>query len=423
MMRSLNLIATLPYPPRSGGQLRAWNMCKHLSDRIDQTVLCRVMTPPHAADTAVFAEHHIALSTVHIPRPSALRRIVRGLRYACSRTPVVLAGWDHALMHRCLNRMLKSNPYDMVVLDGSMLCTFMQDLARSGALKVVNLYDLQAMLMRRKAHLLRPGLHKLMLIHDAWRMQNAERQMLRAADLILVTSEREQNILIAENPHYRVAVVPNGVDCREIRPLPPGRQDAILFVGSMTYAPNVDGVLHFAKQVWPALHTQHTHLSFLVVGRDPPPEIRALHHDQGIRIVGEVADLKPYYQRAILCIVPLRAAGGTRLKVLEAMAYGRPVVSTTLGCEGLETIHGTHVLIADTPDDMLRQISWLLSSPPLQATLCENGRTLVQTRYAWNVIADALYTNYAALVYTREHARLHPPPPAESVSGTNPDAN
>ena len=397
-IKLLQIFPILPYPPRTGGRLRAWNLCSRLSSRIDQTVLCRTEHPPAPENLAPFAARQVRLHALYIPRPRPAVRLLKGLRFLLSPYPVMLAGWDHRLMRRRLAELLRSDDFDLVVVDGSPLCVYMPVLRRCRALKVVHLYDLEAEFLLRQARVMPPGPRKLMALLDAARMQRAEERMLREADLIMVTSERERAILLKQNPRCSIAIVSNGVDCRVCRPLPVDGGREILYIGSLQYPPNVDAVLYFAAEVWPALHARFPDLVFRVVGRCPSEELRRLQGSGGVCMTGEVDDVEPYYRRAALCVVPLRAGGGTRLKILEAFAYGRPVVSTTLGCEGLDAVDGAHLLVADKPADMHAQIARVLTEPDLARDLCANGRALVENRYSWDRIAADLYGVYERLV-------------------------
>ena len=159
MIRSLHVLPMLPYPPRTGGHLRAWNLCNRLSSRLDQTVLCRVMTPPPPEHVAPFAERHVKLHTVTIPRPRRAIKMLKGLRFLCSPYPVMVAGWDFRVMRQRLKSLLATDAFDIVVLDGTPLCSYMPLLRGSRALKVAHWYDLEAEFLFRKARMMPPGSH------------------------------------------------------------------------------------------------------------------------------------------------------------------------------------------------------------------------------------------------------------------------
>ncbi len=207
---------------------------------------------------------------------------------------------------------------------------------------------------------MKPGWKRL-LLHDARRMSRMERDVFATADLVWVTSTVDLEKVRRLCPGARVDVAPNGVDCSSIRVLPAPSGKEILFVGSLDYFPNIDAVRFFAGEVMPIVLAQHPDAVFRVVGRNPGAQISALHAPPHVVIAGEADSLEPIYSRAAVCVVPIRAGGGTRIKILEAMAYGRPVVSNTLGAEGLDVEHGKHLFLADTPDAMARAIDRIIS--------------------------------------------------------------
>ena len=165
----------------------------------------------------------------------------------------------------------------------------------------------------------------------------------------------------------------------------------------MGYPPNIDAALYFSKEIFPLIQQKNNPTELWVVGRDPSPEVLALANDN-IHVTGRVEKVLPYYQKTSICVVSLRAGGGTRLKILEAMALGRPVVSTTIGCEGLEVVDEKNILIADTPAEFAEKTSRLLRDKELYQHLATNGRKLVETHYSWDPIADRLMKLYEEMI-------------------------
>jgi glycosyltransferase involved in cell wall biosynthesis len=161
----------------------------------------------------------------------------------------------------------------------------------------------------------------------------------------------------------------------------------------MGYPPCVDAALYFCNEIFPLIRQSNHAAEFWVVGRDPRPEVLELK-DGSVHVTGRVDDVLPYYRQSSICVVPLRAGGGTRLKILEAMALGRPVVSTTIGCEGLDAADGEHLLIADTPAQFAEKTMSLFRDRQLYQRLSTNGRKLVETRYGWDQIAEKLTDVY-----------------------------
>lgn len=189
-----------------------------------------------------------------------------------------------------------------------------------------------------------------------------------------------------------MTVIPITVDTDELTPV--ARQagaDHILHIGTMYWPPNIDGILWFIRQVYPRIRAERPDVTFDVVGARPPQEIVSLGGPgTGINVTGYVPDPTPLLQQAGAMVVPLRAGGGMRVKILNALAQGLPIVSTTLGCEGIDVQHGRHILIADTPDEFARATLGLLQDPRLASTLGRHGRELAQAKYDYRVACRSL---------------------------------
>jgi glycosyltransferase involved in cell wall biosynthesis len=168
-----------------------------------------------------------------------------------------------------------------------------------------------------------------------------------------------------------------------------GEKRDVLFMGRMDYHANIDAAVHFVKTTWPLIRGRRPELRLVIVGAQPPESIRSLASDTVV-VTGTVEDVRPYYQSALVSIVPLRVGGGTRLKVLEAMAAGTPVVSTSLGAEGLDATDGKDILIADAPEGMAAAVASMRPDSPQRAAIVDNARHLVRTKYDWSVVGEIL---------------------------------
>jgi len=196
-----------------------------------------------------------------------------------------------------------------------------------------------------------------------------------------------------------VSLVPNGVDTAALRPLPEAAAGKrLIFVGHLRYPPNIDAVRFLARHILPALRTRIPEARLTVVGEGAPRALREFAGRADIDLVGRASCPLPYYQDAHVAVVPLRAGGGTRLKILEAMALGRPVVSTPLGCEGLAVEDGKHLLIAHDVEGFAAAVARLLTDRPLAARLSREARALVERDYDWTSIADRLLGVYDDLL-------------------------
>ena len=232
-------------------------------------------------------------------------------------------------------------------------------------------------------------------LHNAanWpKLQREEIEAWRSFDGVSFCSEADLARARALVPGLRGAVVPNAVDVEEFRPRPgdpPPDGRTVLFFGAINYFPNVDGLRFFFRDVWPLLLRSHPAARLKVVGQAPTPELLAQRGPR-VEVTGRVADLRPHLAEAAVTIAPLRIGGGTRFKILEAMAMVRPVVSTTLGAEGLDAEPGRHLLLGDTPEAFAAAVGRVLDDPALGTRLGAEGRTLVEERYSWEAAARRL---------------------------------
>jgi glycosyltransferase involved in cell wall biosynthesis len=247
---------------------------------------------------------------------------------------------------------------------------------------------------RRAAALASTRLGRLRGWLRTWRLRRFEQALARHADAVIAVSPEEAAIVRALAPTTRVVVAPNGVDADAVAPSPPG--DAALFVGLLSYAPNRDAMTWFAREVAPRLGTDSPEV--LVAGREPGPELEALAGVvPRLRLLGFVPDLAPLYARAGVFVNPMRGGGGTRLKVLEAMAAGKAVISTSIGAEGLALTPGRDVIVADTAAEFAAAVRSLLANRAQAARLGQAARALVEARYRWELCAAPIEDLYASL--------------------------
>jgi glycosyltransferase involved in cell wall biosynthesis len=188
----------------------------------------------------------------------------------------------------------------------------------------------------------------------------------------------------------RVHVVPNGVDAAYLETSRPKVPDRLIYPGSLTFSANRDAVEHFLGEIWPLLKRERPGITFHVTGSYAGVDVERLPNRQGLVLTGHVADIVDSIARSSVCVVPLRRGGGTRLKILEAMALGTPVVSTSKGAEGLDVLDGVHLLVADRPDDFARAVLGVLEDPGRASALAANARRLVAEQYTWPRIAGLL---------------------------------
>ncbi len=267
-----------------------------------------------------------------------------------------------------------------------------------GTRVLIDQHNIEYELLRRTAAQAPLGSRKVYNWLESRRLEPIELARCAAADAVTVTSQRERVALMRRLPRSRIEVVPNGVDLAyfsrdavspQISTLA-GDGPRIVFTGAMNYFPNVDAAIMFAQSCWPRIQEQIPNATWYIVGNNPPPVVRRLAELPGVTVTGFVPDVRPYLAGASVAIAPLLVGGGTRLKILEAFAMRLPVVSTSLGCEGLSVVSGEHLLVADTPADLIAATVRCLRDASLRASLAEAGHALAHAEYGWDQIGERL---------------------------------
>ena len=230
---------------------------------------------------------------------------------------------------------------------------------------------------------------RLFALQNLWKLRRFQDQALRWVDVVLSVSKEDAEFTRSRlpNPSTQVWVVPNGVDTESYRP-PEGvqRENRVLFCGAMDALMNIDAVEWFARRVFPSVREAIPEAEFWIVGRNPVPRVRALSALPGVKVTGPVEDVRPFYAKTKVAVAPFRYGGGTKLKVLEAMALGVPVVATPVGCQGIEAVPGEHLFVQEDEEAFAGQVIALLQDDGLRERIATQARQLVEQRYGWESI-------------------------------------
>ena len=397
-MRLLYLATHEPWPLNTGARLRDYHLARELARRATVT-FAGVRNEGDAESPEPPAEAAFERVVMLTKEPSyTTGKIVRGM---IGPVPVTVLNFWSQKMRGQIESLLREGSFDSVQIEGVHFAPYI-DLIREAASRpalIADWHNIESEVMWRyaeKASMAR----KIVARRTAALIERTERQLLQAADICTVVSRRECDEVRNTFGGRNVAVIPNGVDAAahseaEIRAAAlrfpvPVEAPYLLFVGSMDYHANIDGVDWFVTSVWPALSKRVSGLKLVIAGRDPAPRIQALQSPEVI-VTGTVQDVRPYYLRASAVIVPLRVASGTRLKILEAMAAGVPVVSTRMGAEGIEATSGKDILLADTERDLAESVETLLKNRPLAESIAAAARELVRTKYDWSLLGEQLF--------------------------------
>lgn len=392
-MRVLFLSPRQCWPTLSGAKLRDYYFAKALGERAQLTYFffAERGAPAMTREQMPFAEKLAAISAPHTYTPG---KIVRGL---LGRWPLPVVNYTTIEMKRAVSELVAGTSFDFVHLDVIQMAAYEQLIVRlqPNARIIYNWHNIESELMRRYAASAPSLPRRIYGRLTARSLEALERRLLSGSFGHLVCSEREKERLLQIVPSARIAVIENGVDTAAFSPkaLTGAERKRLVFVGSMNYHANIEAAVWFTRHVWPAVHRQFPDWSLTLVGSNPAPAVLELAGD-AVEVTGTVPSVAPYYNDAFAAIVPLRTGGGTRLKILEAMAAKVPVISTTLGAEGLAVSAGQNILIADSESSWMEAFAALSASEERWNAVASAGRSLVESRYDWQVLGRTLYETY-----------------------------
>ena len=382
-MRIAFLTPYLPYPPDTGGKNRTYNLLKRLGrgHQVDLYV------PVYGPDSRVLGDLNEFCANIWI----YVHQITWGrrqfIRDRLTFTPATVLNFSRPGTVTEMRRDLAKRDYDLVFVDEIVMAPYAWELDATPRLlarhKADSLYFWDVALRCPW------GRSKLWHFREAMLLRIYESKVWSVYRHGIVVSEKERDLLLGVRGNLDLCVAPNGVDLGffSFKAASETEVPVILCYGTMSYYPNVDAVLYFFGEVYPLIKKRVPAFRVMVVGQDRGPEISSLENEyNNVMVIGTVPDVRPYLEESTLVVVPVRIGGGTRLKIPEAMAAGRPVVSTSIGCEGLGVTDGRHLLMADSPSVFADKVVALIEDASLRRHLARNGRSLVEESFSWDSV-------------------------------------
>ena len=376
------------HPTTRGGQIRTLETVKRLHVRHELHYVAfddraQPEGPRRAMEyCARFVAIPHAVAAKSLASPTFLAQLSLGL---VSRLPVAVARWRSREMHEAIARLDRAERYDAIVCDFLFVAPNIPDLSRA----VLFQHNVEAQIWRRRAEHARGLTRRAYFGLQAARMAAMEGATCRRVKRVIAVSQADADLMRAHYGVTDVQSVDTGVDADRFAPPAggaPSKAD-LVFVGSMDWMPNVDGVQWFAREVLPLIRQRRPGTTLAIVGRDPSGDILALRGD-GVTVTGTVPDVRPWLWGSSVSIVPLRIGGGTRLKIYEAMAAGSPVLSTTVGAEGLDVTDGETIAIADTAGAFADRCLALLHDADVRAAMSARARARVLERHSWDSVTS-----------------------------------
>lgn len=376
------------FPLDTGGRIRTWNILRELG-KLDEVTAFFYM-PSFLAVFPHGIQHTLAeIITLpySAPRKYSLAYTLDYISCLASPAPYSVRKNVTARVRGTIRDLLASRRFDVSLCD--FLSSTLNMPQRAGCPQVLFAHNVEAMIWRRHFQVETHPLRKLVTGVEYWKMRRFEARQAGRFDHLITVSEVDRDWFARFLPRESISVLPTGVDLDYFRPGEASETDArLLFTGSLDWLPNEDAIFYFAEQILPEILRVRPDTCLQLVGRDPTARLlRLARENPRIELTGPVRDVRPHMAAASVYVVPLRIGGGTRLKIFEALAMGKAVVSTRIGAEGLPVEHREHLLLADDPRDFARCVLELLNEPALCRRLGEAGRRLVESRYSWRVVA------------------------------------
>lgn len=378
-MKILYVCHRFPFPPKRGGKIRPFNMIRHLTQSGHEVTVCSLA---RSADEAVeaqgIAQHCASFEMGHVKEPVQMARMIVRLPVV---TPSSMGYFYSAELNQRIQKLLKNQHWDLIFVHCSSVAQYVEDV--TDVPKILDFGDMDSQKW------IEYGNYKSFPLSLGYRFEGAkmlaaEKRLTRHFDLCTATTRAEWETLISYGQKVDTDWFPNGVDADFFCPTADAYDaQTISFIGRMDYYPNQECMTRFCRETWPLLKLRKPNLKLLIVGADPSPEMIKLGQLPGVTVTGSVPDVRPYIRGSALMVAPLNIARGTQNKILEAMAMGVPVVTSTIAAGGVDAESVTHFLVADSPLDYAQAILSIIDNPGERDRLAKSGRERMLSHHAW----------------------------------------
>ncbi|CAN5730041.1 TIGR03087 family PEP-CTERM/XrtA system glycosyltransferase [soil metagenome] len=378
-MNVLYLCHRFPYPPKRGGKIRPFNMIRHLSAQGHQVTVCSLVRSTEEGDEGRgIAAHCAAFEMAQVWNPMQALRMVARLPLT---TPSSMGFFYSPVLARKVHDLLAAQAWDLIFVHCSSVAQYVEHVR--DVPKILDFGDMDSQKWLEYANA-KPFPLSLGYRLEGYKMLAAEKRLARKFDLCTATTRAEWETLDSYGTGAATDWFPNGVDASFFSPTEtPYDIDTISFIGRMDYYPNQECMSRFCAQVWPLLKAKRPAMKLLIVGADPSPEMRKLGELPGVTVTGSVPDVRPFILGSALMVAPLAIARGTQNKILEAMAMGVPVVTSSVAAGGVDAQGVTHFLISETPEETCQAILRIVENPDERRRLALAGRERMLSHHAW----------------------------------------
>lgn len=377
-MNILYVCHRFPYPPKRGGKIRPFNMIRHFSENHRVTVCSLARREEEAVEGAGIAPYCHRFELVTVSRFQQRLRMVSRLP---TRTPSSMGYFYSAELDRRIQKLLATEKFDLIFVHCSSVAQYVASV--QGIPKILDFGDMDSQKWLEYSKY-KPFPLSLGYWMEGKKLVAEEQRLAKCFDLCTATTRAEWETLESYQTGVATGWFPNGVDSSYFKPDPtPIDANTLTFVGRMDYYPNQQCMFDFCRDVFPKIRARRPQAELLIVGADPIPSIRELGRIPGVTVTGSVPDVRPYLRKAAAMVAPLSIARGTQNKILEAMAMGVPVVTSSKAAGGVDAVAGEHFLVADSPTDVAQACLSLMDNPASHRALAIRGRERMLSHHAW----------------------------------------
>jgi glycosyltransferase involved in cell wall biosynthesis len=403
-MKILFLSQIVPYPPHGGVLQRGYNIIREISRDNDVYLMAFVHpdtlgTPELVEDSKLHLEQYCRSVDYFSlwPKKSSIHKYLAFASGFFYPRPFSTLAHRSVGFRRRMREIIEHNDVDVLHIDTIGLAPYYRP--EDNIPTVMTHHNIESALMARRSKVESIWLARYYVALQSKRLRAYEIEQSPRFDMNVMVSATDENELKAMAPTVNTTVVPNGVDTEYFGVRDDTQELAVIYTGGMNMFANKDAVMHLIDDIWPRVKAQCPEAVFNIIGQDPPLELLNIaRHDASIKVLGYVADIRPYVAGSAVYVVPLRVGGGTRLKVLDALSQGKAIVSTSVGCEGIEVTHGLDIYIEDEDNAFADRVVELFNDPQRRKQLGIEARKLAENKYAWASIGQVLLDAYQQVI-------------------------
>ena len=391
----------VPYPPKGGCFQRSYNLIKEVArkNEVYLIALRHKNKSNHPQSEVNIASEELEkfcrkVFILDISSFTGLHIFYLALKSIFTKNPLTVNLFKSKDLHTLIQQLIKDIDFDVAHYDTISLVEYFNDTGKIP--KFLTHHGIESFMIKRRISNEPNFLKKAYFFIESYKLRRYEKNNCHKFNLNIMVSEDDKLMLKEISPSSHIEVVENGVDVNFFLPKDDNVDtNQLIFAGRLDQYSNMDAILYFCSSVWPLIKERFPEMRFTIIGNNPSQKLLEIaKNDAGIEILGYVDDVRPYFAKATISVCPIRDGGGTRIKILDAMAMGMPIVSTTIGCEGLDVIPGENVLIANTPKEFLDNIEKLIFDSSLRKKLSNFARKTVENKYSWSIIGEKLNNIY-----------------------------